>query len=158
MAAASFAAHMHPGTEPATAVRLRRTRVLVIDDEAALGRSIQRLLSKDHDVTVESDARRGAALAASGGWDVVFCDLMMPGMTGMDLYEGLVATRPDMARRVVFMTAGSFSPRSWEFLESTLNPRLTKPFEPSALRRAVVELLAKIAGEDGAPEMQTERA
>jgi DNA-binding response OmpR family regulator len=153
MAAPSFAAHIHPGAEPATAVRTRRARLLIIDDEIAICRSLERLLSKDHDVTVECDARRGAALAASGDWDVVFCDLMMPGMTGMDVYESLAATRPDVAQRIVFMTAGSFSPRSWDFLESIENLQLTKPFDPAALRRAVVDLL-----ERAAQHVQTEHA
>jgi DNA-binding response OmpR family regulator len=157
MAAPSFAAHIHLATEPASGVRPRRVRVLIIDDESAICRSLQRLLSKDYDVSVESDARRGAALAAEGGWDAVFCDLMMPGMTGMDLYESLAASRPDVARRIIFMTAGSFSPRSWAFLETTRNMYLTKPFDPAALRGAVVELLRRIAGE-AEPEVQTERA
>lgn len=155
MSAPSYAAHILPAAEVTTGVRPRRARVLVIDDEVAICRSLQRLLSKDHDVTIESDARRGAALAADGGWDVVFCDLMMPGMTGMDVYESLAVTCPEVAHRMVFMTAGSFSPRSWDFLESTENAHLTKPFDPAALRGAVVELLAR----SGAPrEVQTEHA
>lgn len=142
MASPVHPAHMHAGAEPPTGSRQRRARILVIDDEAAIGRSLERLLARDHDVTVEADARRGAALAASGPWDVVFCDLMMPGLTGMDLYEMLATSRPEVARRIVFMTAGSFSSRSWDFLEATSNISLTKPFDPSALRRAVAELLS----------------
>ena len=157
MAATSYAANMHSGVEPTTGVRARRARVLVIDDETAICRSLERLLAKDNDVTVECDARRGAALAALGGWDVVFCDLMMPGMTGMDLYEALATTRPDVARRIVFMTAGSFSPRSWEFLETTENRYLTKPFDPPALREAVAELLGRSAAGQ-AEEVQSEPA
>jgi DNA-binding response OmpR family regulator len=165
MAAPSYAAHIHPAEEPASAVRLRRPRLLVVDDEVAICRSLQRLLSKEHDVTIECDARRGAVLAATGDFDVVFCDLMMPGMTGMDLYEAVASSRPDVARRIVFMTAGSFSPRSWDFLESTENKHLTKPFDPAALSNAVVELLEREGPHDahdpresGTEEVQRERA
>ncbi len=152
MAPPSFAANLLESPEPCTAVRPRRARVLVIDDEMAICRSLQRLLGKEHDVTIECDPRQGALLAADGTWDVVFCDLMMPGMTGMDVYESLVATRPEVARRVIFMTAGSFSPRSWQFLEATENIQMTKPFEPAALRRLVRECLER------GGEVQTERA
>jgi CheY-like chemotaxis protein len=151
MAAPSYLAHQLTDTEPPTSVRPRRARVLVIDDEVAICRSLQRLLARDFEVTVECDPRRGAALAAAGTWDVVFCDLMMPGMTGMDVYESLVSSRPEVARRVVFMTAGSFSARSWEFLESTKNMHLTKPFDPATLRKAVVEVASHAA------EVQAER-
>ena len=60
-----------------------------------------------------------------------------------DLYEGLAATRPDVARRIVFMTAGSFSTRSGEFLETTENLHLSKPFDPPTLRKAMLEVLGR---------------
>jgi DNA-binding response OmpR family regulator len=155
MAAPSFAAHMLDSSEPSTEVRRRRARVLVIDDEIAIGRSVQRLLARDHDVTIESDPRQGVALAESGSWDVIFCDLMMPGMTGMDVYENLARSSPQVARRVIFMTAGSFSPRSWEFLESTANLHLTKPFDSTGLRRLVHEFLERATQADAVHEVQT---
>jgi hypothetical protein len=68
----------------------RRARVLVIDDEAAVASAMARMLRKEHDVMVETDGRKVAALLASGAeFDVIFCDLMMPGMTGMDLFEAV---------------------------------------------------------------------
>jgi CheY-like chemotaxis protein len=147
MTAQLSAASLFESTEPVSAVRSPpRARVLVIDDELAICRSLQRLLSKDHDVTIECDPRVGAEMAASGAWDIIFCDLMMPVMTGMDVYESLMASTPEVARRVIFMTAGSFSPRSLEFLESTENVHLTKPFESAKLRCLVQEFVPASRG------------
>jgi flagellar L-ring protein precursor FlgH len=43
---------------------------------------------------------------------VILCDLIMPVVTGMDLYDELRRTRPALAARVVFMTGGTFTPRT----------------------------------------------
>jgi PAS domain S-box-containing protein len=118
----------------------RRRRVLVIDDEPALASMIRRVLSKDCDVDVAIDAREGLALLVDGGeYDVVLCDLMMPDMTGMDLYAEIARRRPGVERRFVFMTGGAFTPRASEFLAQIKNRRLEKPFETAALKAAVAQ-------------------
>ena len=59
---------------------------------------------------------------------------MMPTISGIDFYESLVVASPEQAKRVVFMTGGAFSARSREFLESTANVHLAKPFSPDSVR------------------------
>jgi PAS domain S-box-containing protein len=118
----------------------KRRRVLVIDDEAALASMIRRVLSKDCDVEVAIDAREGLALLMDGGdFDVVLCDLMMPDMTGMDLYAEIARRRPGVERRFVFMTGGAFTPRASEFLAQIKNRRLEKPFETAVLKAIVAQ-------------------
>ncbi|HMI93714.1 MAG TPA: response regulator, partial [Polyangiales bacterium] len=75
-------------------------------------------------------------------FDVILCDLMMPHMTGMELHAKLLRSHPEQAKRMVFMTAGAFTPRARAFLESVPNPRLEKPFDPQSLR-ALIERLAQ---------------
>ncbi len=123
-------------------VAARRGRVLVIDDEPAIGRVVSRVLQNEHDVIVVADAREALPRIAAGEvFDVVFCDLMMPGMTGMDFFEVLRESNPDLARRVVFVTGGAFTARTTEFLEKTSNASLSKPFDPIAIRRIVADYL-----------------
>jgi hypothetical protein len=62
---------------------------------------------------------------------------MMPEMTGLALYERLASERPDVARRVVFMTGGTFGTGVQEFLDRLPNPCIDKPFGVSDLRRVV---------------------
>jgi PAS domain S-box-containing protein len=114
---------------------LARRRVLVIDDERLVGEAIARSLSEENDVEVVTDAQQALARLGTGQrYDVVLCDLMMPVMTGMDLYAELVRRAPEVAKRLVFMTGGAFTPRARSFLESVTNPCLEKPLDMSKLR------------------------
>ncbi|MEP7121392.1 MAG: response regulator [Byssovorax sp.] len=114
----------------------RRGKILVIDDDAAVARALSRLLRGEHDVEVVNDARAGLAkIAADSTYDVIFCDLMMPNMTGMDFHESLLAAHPELARRIVFMSGGTFSQRAQEFVESTSNVVISKPFASEAVRK-----------------------
>jgi two-component system cell cycle sensor histidine kinase/response regulator CckA len=112
-------------------------RVLVIDDEPAVGLAVRRVL-RDHDVTVVSTASAALKLLAEGGdFDVILSDLMMPGMSGMDFYDTLSRLDPKMAARVVFVTGGAFTPEANAFLDRIANERMEKPFHFKQLRELV---------------------
>jgi signal transduction histidine kinase len=119
----------------------QRGRVLVVDDEVAIGKAIRRILSSEHDVTLESDARIALERITSESYDVVFCDLMMPNMSGMDFFDQVTQKKPDLAERIVFLTGGAFSPRSEEFLRGNRNICLSKPFSREAVTSAVRRML-----------------
>ena len=105
-----------------------RRRVLVVDDEPQLVTAIERMLSR-HDVASTSSAAEALEHLSRGpSFDIVLCDLMMAGMTGMQLYEELRRVRPEMAARVVFMTGGAFTREAREFLAHVPNRCLEKPF------------------------------
>jgi CheY-like chemotaxis protein len=116
--------------------RVRR-RVLVVDDEPVVGKSLRRLLP-EHDVTVTSGAAEAlAAIALQPDLDVILCDLMMPEVSGIELYRELVSRHPELAPRVVFITGGAFTPEATAFLRQTGNPLLEKPFDLPRLRALV---------------------
>lgn len=120
----------------------RRARILVVDDEAMICSLVSRALGKQHDVVTLTDAREALDLLKKGErFDLIFCDLMMPDMTGMELYAEVDMLSPVTASRMVFLTGGAFTPRAREFLESVENRRLDKPFEVITLRTLVRELL-----------------
>ena len=75
-------------------------------------------------------------------YDAILCDLMMPGMTGMELFEVLRREHPTLAARVVFMTGGVSMLRVSEFLESVPNAKFEKPFDIAELRRTLHGLVA----------------
>jgi PAS domain S-box-containing protein len=136
------------GTAPSSSHDLRtqvRRRVLVVDDERLVGEAIARALSEENDVEVVTEAKQALARVQKGAvYDVVFCDLMMPVMTGMDLYAEIVRAAPRLAGRLVFMTGGAFTPRARAFLENVVNPCLVKPLDTSKLR----SIVARAAGKD----------
>jgi len=121
----------------------RRGRVLVIDDEPAIGRVFSRLLQAEHEVVVLTDAEVALSrLAAGEQFDVVLCDLMMPTITGMDFYARLLERHPDVARKVVLVTGGAFSEAAQAFMLAFPNPTLKKPIDRSALRLIVSEYVS----------------
>jgi CheY-like chemotaxis protein len=126
-----------PAPSPAAAP-LRRGKVLVIDDEPMVARSLGRVLEPDHDVTIVLDAGDAHQRVLAGErFDVILCDLMMPKMTGMDLHAELLRAVPEQAAQMVFLTGGAFTQRARAFLDGVPNQRLPKPFDMQQLRALV---------------------
>jgi PAS domain S-box-containing protein len=122
-----------------------RRRVLVVDDERLVGEAIARSLSQSHDVAVVTDAREVLDRVGSGEvYDVILCDLMMPVMTGMDLYADMIAHKPELAQRFVFMTGGAFTEGARAFVQCVARPCLEKPLDMSRLRG----LIARAGSDD----------
>jgi two-component system cell cycle sensor histidine kinase/response regulator CckA len=128
-----------------------RGRILVVDDEPVVAHTLKMLLAGDHELVVTESAaealevlRREADPAV--GFDALLCDLMMPGMSGMELFEVLRHEYPRLAARVVFMTGGVSVPRVHEFLESVPNPKFEKPFDVAELRRLLHHLVTDARG------------
>lgn len=123
----------------------KQARVLVIDDEQMIGRTLKRALGKEHDVMVlESGAAALELLAKDRSFDLVLCDLMMPEISGMDLYEWMCGHAAELTHRVVFMTGGTFTQRSREFLSNGQIPYVEKPFDMQALRGLIRDRLATV--------------
>jgi two-component system cell cycle sensor histidine kinase/response regulator CckA len=112
--------------------------VLVVDDEPVIARLIQKALV-EHDVTTASDGREAIALMGEHTYDVILCDLIMPEMTGMDVYRAALQRAKPLHHRIVFMTGGAFTQRARDFLESVPNLRIEKPFELAYLERTIYE-------------------
>lgn len=120
--------------------RPRQRSVLVIDDEPLVGRLVERALNREHRVTVVVTGRAALDLVQGGEtFDLILCDLMMPEITGMDLYDRLLAISADQAERMVFLTGGAFTTRAQKFLDG--RPYLEKPFDLRALEDLVAERL-----------------
>jgi PAS domain S-box-containing protein len=121
-----------------TQTTTRKLRILIVDDEAAVLRAFSRMLS-GHDLATaggfEEAARR--LFDAREAYDVVLCDLMMPDGSGMELHARVVAERPELAPKMIFVTGGAFTESAEVFLRDTKNPCLIKPVTGETLRRAV---------------------
>jgi CheY-like chemotaxis protein len=127
-------------SEPVTSPGIR-SRILVIDDEPQVRKTIERIL-RGHEVqSVDSVLGALDILAQDRDFHLVFCDLTMPDLSGMDFYERLEKLAPDLMSRVVFMSGGVFTERAAEFLKAVPNLRLPKPFLPAELRSFVTTFL-----------------
>jgi CheY-like chemotaxis protein len=122
-----------------TPIPARRGRVLVVDDQSLVAHAVKSLLDAHHDVSVATSGAEALEVltADPSGFDVVLCDLHMAGISGIDLYERLVAGVPETAKRMVFMTGGAFTDRSRDFLARVKNRCIDKPIDPTLLRNLI---------------------
>lgn len=132
-----------PPAAAAPATARRRGRILVVDDEDIVLRTLQRILA-DHDVVCASSVHAATSLIERGErFDAVLSDVMMPDATGIALYEWLLARDPDLAARILFMTGGAATPGVDAFLGSIENPHIEKPFSVEQLRSEIRKLLER---------------
>jgi CheY-like chemotaxis protein len=119
----------------------RRGRVLVIDDEAPIGRIVTLLLGDEHDVEYESRAADALARLQRGErYDAILCDVMMPEMSGIELHERVRSIAPEQAASFVFLTGGAFTQGARDLLAMLPNLVLDKPFDSAELARAIRRL------------------
>jgi two-component system NtrC family sensor kinase len=125
------------------------THVLAIDDDPQVTTSVRKILSDRHAVSVMHDPIEALAQLAQGAkFDVICCDLSMPGMTGVELYERVCEMRPELAPRFIFLSphvAASDATTSDQLpvrgRGMGLPPLLADPFDQVALSREVDALL-----------------
>jgi CheY-like chemotaxis protein len=121
-----------------TPVRPSPLRVLVVDEDPGVAEAIAMSLADEHDAQVTSNAADVLARIERGDdYDVILCDLMMPNVTGMDLYREVLRIAPQVASRIVFMTGGVYTPRARAFVEGVPNRCIEKPPDMARLRELV---------------------
>ncbi len=127
-------------SEP-TPVRVRR-RLLLIDDEPSVGNSVSRLVRDVYEIHVVQDAREALRLLSMGErFDAILCDVMMPGMSGLDFVMELERLAPELALRTGLMTGGAFTAQAREFVGRRTRGLLEKPFERERLCTFVEHLI-----------------
>ncbi len=117
--------------------------VLLVDDNQNVREGLARVLRKAG-YTVATAENGLAALAALEGnrYAAIVCDIMMPAMDGIRLYQLIEIHHPDAAKRVLFVSAWFDDPEVQSFLTRTGRPVLHKPFEIPAFIQAVREVAA----------------
>jgi CheY-like chemotaxis protein len=116
-------------------------KILVVDDQPMLAKAIRRMLS-GHDVSVAGDAQEALGKVQSGErYDVIISDLMMPGMSGMELHAAISTIAPEQVGRMVFMTGGAFTPAAQQFFNEVGCPTIEKPFDRAGLMAVLEPLL-----------------
>lgn len=127
-----------PGEALGAPASLPAARILVVDDEPMVVKAIRRMLPAPHQV--ESTAGGAEALARVRGgaeYDLILCDLMMPEMTGMELYRELQQTHPAAAEAMVFITGGAFTSGARAFFAENPGRIIEKPFTSAQVLASV---------------------
>ncbi len=111
-------------------------RVLIVDDEPLILRSTARALS-NHEVTVASSGRAALAALEMGSFDVVLCDLVMPGLNGLSVLKEIRRRWPELEQRVIFMTGGGVDSETRSELEGGGHVWMLKPFGRDQFERQI---------------------
>jgi PAS domain S-box-containing protein len=110
--------------------RRRSARVLIIDDDAGVARVFANALQDEFDVRTVLDGHEALhILLTDSQLDLVYCDLVMQGLSGMELYDEISRRAPDRVQKLVFMTGGAFTPRACHFVERLGDAIVYKPFD-----------------------------
>jgi signal transduction histidine kinase len=136
-AATSNQAALDPTEQPRSTAR-----ILIVDDEPAIVAMVQRALEGYDVLNADSGREALERMLGSEEFDLILCDLMMPIVTGMDVFREVEKRAPHLVRRIAFITAGAFSSSAQEFLRTVNPPCLEKPFTLAELRSFVDGLLA----------------
>lgn len=116
--------------------------VLVVDDEPALRQALAQLLERlGHRVWLAQDGEEAERIIEARPLDRILLDLRMPRMGGDALFDALRERRPEVSRKVVFLTGDAESEDASDFLRASGRVTLHKPFTLEAVR-SVLETLA----------------
>lgn len=107
-----------------------KQRILIVDDEGALARLMKILIENlGYGVDWAGNGKKALALGAQQDYAAIICDLLMPTMGGIELFEIWKDTSPQLAERMIFVTGDNLGQRTNRFLNQCGRPCLYKPFD-----------------------------
>jgi CheY-like chemotaxis protein len=121
-----------------------RKRILIVDDDRLVAETLRTMVTAQGDVDVQviTDGPQAAALLQTEPLlDAVICDLTMPGIDGITLYEALGRRGSPLARRFLLVTGGVVTDAASRFLAARAVPYLQKPFDGRQLQKVLAPLL-----------------
>ena len=124
---------------PAIHRELRKDRVLAIEDTAETAHLVQRILHQRFEVDIASDGVSGLALWREKKHPIVLLDVMLPGMSGPEVMEQILAENP--AQTIVIMTAHGTMDLAESLVLRGAADFISKPFQANQLRK-VCEIAA----------------
>jgi CheY-like chemotaxis protein len=117
-------------------------RVLILDDERSIGMLLEKWLrTSGYAPTVASSGAEAVELVRETPFDAVLCDHRMAGMAGTEVFDAIVAIRPELERRFVFMSGDVLNPDLQGFVERRGVGLLAKPFDLDTVRRTLEAVL-----------------
>jgi signal transduction histidine kinase len=137
-AASDNAARGHQNLEMRKSSRRGSKRILVVEDEPTVARLIADVLEDEgFRVDVLLDGHEALKQAGRESYDLVICDMKMPGLDGQHFYKALLQADNSLSERFVFVTGDVVAPHTHQFLEINRVPHVAKPFRVEELKDKV---------------------
>lgn len=122
----------------ASGSRPRVAKVLVVDDEALVAKALKLGLDDEFEVDITTSAQQALEWLTGGHvYEAILCDVMMPGMTGVELRDRIAAVSDEQAARIIFITGGLLLPQVRQWLDKVPNTCLEKPIDLEGLRELI---------------------
>ena len=135
---------------------LEEMRILVVDDEKIMREGAERILTKEGwKATIAENGERGLELIKDGKFRILLLDLMMPGISGMDVLKTVRESQPELL--VIVITGYATIENAVEAMKSGAYDFIPKPFTPDQLRIVVRRALEKLNLEREAELLRIER-
>ncbi|MDE6267585.1 MAG: substrate-binding domain-containing protein [Muribaculaceae bacterium] len=116
--------------------------VLIIDDNPDIRALVSTILADDYTVIQAESGAKGIRLASLYQPDLVICDVMMPGMDGMETTSRLKSEATTSGIPVLMLTACSDDEQRAKGYEAGVDGYLSKPFNSDVLRARIKSLIA----------------
>ncbi|TFG45006.1 MAG: response regulator, partial [Dehalococcoidia bacterium] len=106
---------------------------------------IKTMLTKDgHTVEETGEPEEVLPKLEQGAYDIIFLDIHMPGMNGIELYETIIQKQPEMTGKVIFVTGDTSSHDIRDYLIQHRLSYINKPFDQATLKIRVNEIQTNI--------------
>jgi PAS domain S-box-containing protein len=121
---------------------LHRPKILIVDDEAALVRSLKRSLARRWNVLTACSVDDAVKILAETSVEAILCDVMIPGKSGTTLFAQTKKLYPGLERRIIFMTGGVFAEQEKAVLDNISNPIIEKPFDMEEIENLLINMIS----------------
>ncbi len=119
-----------------------RNRLLIVEDEDTLSASVQRVLTREgYHVDVAGSSESAIQLLLASAYDLVISDIILPGLSGIDLLKSFRESRPE--QKVIIMTAYGSREVAMEAVDAGACDFLLKPLMHDELKEAVKTALSR---------------
>ena len=131
---------------PAESTELEIKSILIVDDDEVLADTLKLLLeSRNFVVTTATNGLEALREVQAFDFDVIVCDMLMPKMAGDMFYLAVQKTKPELAKRFLFVTGHADNPKVDSFLRSIDALVVIKPVLTEELVRMISLILKRTA-------------
>jgi DNA-binding response OmpR family regulator len=133
---------MRPSFHKKQITQMRKSRILVIEDENLMNRAIEFQLQKDgYEVDTALDGKSGLAKIESGNYDLIILDIILPYLTGLEILAKIKKDEEKKNIPVILISATGLEDTVIEGFKLGANDFIIKPFIMPAFSIRVRRLL-----------------
>jgi CheY-like chemotaxis protein len=127
---------------PSTRATAASRRILIVDDQIEVAEFLAEMLRLvGYEPVAEANAQTALERIEDEIFDLVISDFKMPELGGFEFYQAVIALRPSLGARFVFLTGDLFNIETESLLRSSGVPVLGKPFRLDAIEKTLSSLL-----------------